>query len=60
MDKDNSGHVNASELQKALAMGQLHFSLTTTAHMIRSGSVTRVQARQCLSRASAVQTYAHG
>lgn len=35
VDTDRSGHVSAKELQRALAMGQLHFSLALCARMIR-------------------------
>lgn len=35
LDLDNDGMLNATELQRALAVGNLHFSLVTVAHMIR-------------------------
>ena len=35
IDTDNDGEIDATDLQKALATGNLHFSLATTAHMIR-------------------------
>ncbi|KAL3150754.1 hypothetical protein ABBQ32_000531 [Trebouxia sp. C0010 RCD-2024] len=35
LDLDNDGRLNATELQRALAVGNLHFSLVTIAHMIR-------------------------
>ncbi|GMH33023.1 hypothetical protein BSKO_00857 [Bryopsis sp. KO-2023] len=35
VDADNSGQIDALELQRALAMGNLRFSLATVAHMIR-------------------------
>jgi EF hand len=35
IDRDRSGTLDASELQRALALGNLHFSLQAVAHMIR-------------------------
>eukprot|EP01024_Parvocaulis_polyphysoides_P036599 TRINITY_DN32547_c1_g1_i4.p1 TRINITY_DN32547_c1_g1~~TRINITY_DN32547_c1_g1_i4.p1 ORF type:complete len:218 (+),score=0.69 TRINITY_DN32547_c1_g1_i4:2-655(+) len=35
IDQDRNGCLDAMELQRALALGQLHFSLQTVAHMIR-------------------------
>ncbi|CAD7701349.1 unnamed protein product [Ostreobium quekettii] len=35
VDRDRSGQISAKELQTALDMGQLKFSLATVAHMIR-------------------------
>ncbi|KAK9819824.1 hypothetical protein WJX72_002771 [[Myrmecia] bisecta] len=35
VDADRSGSIDAQELQKALALGNLNFSLTSVAHMIR-------------------------
>ena len=35
IDSNNDGQLDARELQKALATGNLHFSLATVAHMIR-------------------------
>ncbi|GMH32464.1 hypothetical protein BSKO_00298 [Bryopsis sp. KO-2023] len=35
VDRDRSGHISAQELQRALAMGNMRFSLTVTAQMIR-------------------------
>ena len=35
MDIDRSGKISVQELQRALAMGNLCFSLSTVAHMIR-------------------------
>lgn len=35
IDVDHSGELDAGELQRALALGNLHFSLAVVAHMIR-------------------------
>lgn len=35
MDTDGNGHLTAQELQTALAHGNLHFSLSSVAHIIR-------------------------
>eukprot|EP00884_Botryococcus_braunii_P016618 jgi/Botrbrau1/363/Bobra.110_2s0020.1 len=35
IDVDRSGELDAAELQRALALGNLHFSLAVIAHMIR-------------------------
>ena len=35
VDQDRSNAIDAAELQKALALGNLHFSLAVCAHMIR-------------------------
>ncbi|CAK0780096.1 hypothetical protein CVIRNUC_004935 [Coccomyxa viridis] len=35
VDQDGSNAIDAAELQKALALGNLHFSLAVCAHMIR-------------------------
>jgi hypothetical protein len=36
VDTDRSGHINSAELQRALAMGNLNFSLAICQQMIRS------------------------
>jgi len=35
VDVDRSGSISVMELQRALALGNLNFSLATVAHMIR-------------------------
>lgn len=35
IDRDSNGTLDAAELQRALALGNLHFSLQAVAHMIR-------------------------
>ena len=35
VDQDRSNAIDAAELQKALVLGNLHFSLAVCAHMIR-------------------------
>lgn len=35
MDTDNSGNIDAGELQAVLRLGHLNFSMAMTAHMIR-------------------------
>jgi Ca2+-binding EF-hand superfamily protein len=35
VDSDRSGQIDVKELQRALAMGGLNFSLAVVAHMIR-------------------------
>ena len=35
VDQDKSSEIDALELQKALALGNLHFSLAVCAHIIR-------------------------
>lgn len=35
VDRDGSGQISAKELQRALALGNLRFSLSVTAQMIR-------------------------
>ena len=39
IDSNKDGQLDAQELQRALATGNLHFSLTTVAHMIRLQNV---------------------
>lgn len=39
IDRDGNGSLDSTELQRALALGNLHFSLQATSHMIRCGSV---------------------
>ena len=36
IDRNRSGSLDAKELQSALALGKLNFSLKAVAHMIRS------------------------
>jgi Ca2+-binding EF-hand superfamily protein len=38
IDVDRDGELDAGELQRALALGNLHFSLAVVAHMIRCGN----------------------
>ena len=37
IDRDGNGTLDSMELQRALALGNLHFSLQATSHMIRCG-----------------------
>jgi Ca2+-binding EF-hand superfamily protein len=37
IDRDGNGRLDAAELQRALGLGNLHFSLQLTSHMIRCG-----------------------
>lgn len=37
IDRDGNGTLDSMELQRALALGNLHFSLQATSHMIRRG-----------------------
>ena len=39
VDADRSGHINSAELQRALAMGSLNFSLALCAQLIRESDV---------------------
>jgi Ca2+-binding EF-hand superfamily protein len=41
IDTDKSGQLNAKELQKALALGNLNFSLTDVDHMVRAFDATQ-------------------
>eukprot|EP00803_Ostreobium_quekettii_P002857 evm.model.scf_168.9 EVM.evm.TU.scf_168.9 scf_168:64105-67522(+) len=40
IDTDRNGHLTSEELQQALALGNLHFSLAAVAHMIRTHDMT--------------------
>ena len=41
VDADHSGEIDVHELQRALALGDLNFSLSIVAHMIRWGCLAQ-------------------
>ncbi len=51
--------MDAGELQRALALGNLHFSLAVVAHMIRCGNTILSAARFLVYQKVAVQGYYH-